>query len=59
MNAELLTVAQAAKYLQLSEKTIRRYIHRGILPASKWEDRMWRIRASPMALRNQSPLLRD
>ena len=46
MNAELLTVAQAAKYLQLSEKTIRRYIHRGILPASKWEDRMWRIRAS-------------
>lgn len=45
MNAELWTVSQTAQYLQLSEKTIRRMIGRGTLPASKLGNRTWRIRA--------------
>ncbi len=44
MNLELLTVAQTASYLQLSEKTIRRLITNGILPASKLGNRSLRIR---------------
>lgn len=43
---ELLTVAQAAKYLKLSEKTIRRLIASKKLTASKVGDRPWRIKAS-------------
>ena len=35
MDTELLTVSQTAQYLQLSEKTIRRMIGNGSLPASK------------------------
>lgn len=45
MDMELLTVAQTAEYLQLSEKTVRRMIGEGILPASKLSNRTWRIRA--------------
>lgn len=45
MNAELLTVSQTAQYLQLSEKTIRRMIGSGTLPASKLGNHTWRIRA--------------
>lgn len=45
MNTELLTVSQTAKYLQLSEKTVRRLIHDGSLHASKLANRSWRIRA--------------
>lgn len=45
MTTELLTVSQTAKYLQLSEKTIRRLIGNGSLQASKLSDRSWRIRA--------------
>ena len=44
MNTELYTVSQTAKYLQLSEKTIRRLIGDGQLPASKLASRAWRIR---------------
>lgn len=44
MNANLLTVSQTAQYLQLSEKTIRRMIEKGSLPASKLGNRTWRIR---------------
>jgi len=43
---ELLTVAQAAEYLKLSEKTIRRLIKSHNLTASKVGDRSWRIKAS-------------
>ena len=46
MNTELLTVAQTAEYLQLSEKTVRRLINKGVLPASKLGDRLLRIRSS-------------
>ena len=46
MDTELLTVSQTAQYLQLSEKTIRRMIGKGSLPASKLGNRTWRIRAS-------------
>lgn len=46
MNTELLTVAQTAVYLQLSEKTVRRLISKGVLPASKLGDRLLRIRSS-------------
>ncbi len=45
MDTELLTVSQTAQYLQLSEKTIRRMIGSGNLPASKLGNRTWRIRA--------------
>ena len=45
MNIELLTVAQAATYLKLSEKTVRRLIGSGLLRASKLSNRSWRIRA--------------
>lgn len=45
MNTELLTVSQTAEYLQLSEKTVRRLIGNGSLPASKIGTRSWRIRS--------------
>ena len=45
MDMEVLTVAQTAKYLQLSEKTVRRMICDGSLQASKLGNRTWRIRA--------------
>jgi excisionase family DNA binding protein len=43
MLTELLTVAQTAEYLKLSEKTIRRLISDGSLPASKIGNRSWRV----------------
>lgn len=43
MNTELLTVAQAATFLKLSERTVRRHIEGGNLRASKIGNR-WRIR---------------
>ncbi len=46
MHTDLLTVSQAAKYLQLSEKTVRRLIKNGDLQASRIGTRTWRIRAS-------------
>lgn len=45
MNTELLTVSQTAQYLKLSEKTVRRMIGNGSLPASKVTNRSWRIRS--------------
>ncbi len=45
MSTSVLTVAQTAEYLQLSEKTVRRMIGDGSLPASKVGNRTWRIRA--------------
>ena len=45
MDTELLTVSQTARYLQLSDKTIRRMIGNGSLPASKIGNHTWRIRA--------------
>lgn len=44
MNTELLTVAQTAGYLKFSEKTVRRLINDGRLPAAKLANRSWRIR---------------
>ena len=41
---ELLTISQAASYLQLSEKTIRRLIKNRQLTASKVGNRVWRIK---------------
>ena len=41
---DLMTVSQTARYLQLSEKTVRRLIGNGTLSASKIGDRFWRIR---------------
>ena len=46
MADELLTVLQAASYLQLSDKTVRRLIKNGQLIASKVGDRAWRIKPS-------------
>ena len=50
MTDELLTISQAAGYLQLSDKTVRRLISNGKLSASKVGDRFWRIRASDIEL---------
>ena len=44
MTDELLTVAQAAQYLQVCEKTVRRLINNQKLTASKVGSRAWRIR---------------
>ena len=44
MADELLTVSQAASYLKLSEKTIRRLIKDRLLLASKVDGRSWRIK---------------
>lgn len=46
MADELLTVLQAASYLQLSDKTIRRLIKNRQLTAFKVGDRSWRIKLS-------------
>jgi excisionase family DNA binding protein len=44
MESELFTVAQAAKYLQLSVKTVRGLISDGRLRASRVSNRSWRIK---------------
>lgn len=46
MDEEIFTVAQAAKYLQVCDKTVRRLIKSKKLTASKVGDRSWRIRKS-------------
>ena len=46
MSNELLTISQAADYLKLSEKTVRRLISDQKLIASKVGDRSWRIKES-------------
>lgn len=48
MENELFTVAQAADFLQLSEKTIRRMIKSATIPASKLANRTWRIKKSDL-----------
>lgn len=40
---EILTISQAASYLQVCEKTVRRLIEKKELPASK-VGRSWRIK---------------
>lgn len=44
MKDELLTVAQAAEYLKVCDKTVRRMIASKELVASKVGSRNWRIR---------------
>jgi len=44
MGDELFTVAQAANYLKLSEKTVRRLINAQKLIAAKVGNRSWRIK---------------
>ena len=44
MEDELLTVAQAAKYLKVCDKTIRRMIASEKLVAAKVGSRNWRVR---------------
>ncbi|OPY56773.1 MAG: Helix-turn-helix domain protein [Pelotomaculum sp. PtaU1.Bin035] len=46
MSGELLTVSQAADYLKVSEKTVRRLISSQKLLAAKVGDRSWRIKES-------------
>lgn len=42
MPCEIYTISQTAKYLKVSDKTVRRLIERNELPASK-VGRSWRI----------------
>lgn len=44
MESEILTIAQTAEYLKVSEKTVRRLIKYGDIVASKVGERNWRIR---------------
>jgi len=46
MTDELLAISQAAGYLQLSDKTVRRLVNSGKLLAAKVGGRFWRIKAS-------------
>ncbi|MBQ3553572.1 MAG: helix-turn-helix domain-containing protein [Clostridia bacterium] len=46
MADEIFTVVQAAHYLQVCDKTVRRLINSNKLIASKVGDRSWRIRKS-------------
>ena len=50
MNEELFTVAQAADYLKVCDKTVRRLISNNKLVASKVGDRAWRIRKDDIDL---------
>jgi len=43
MNNEILTIQQAAEYLQVCDKTVRRLISRKELPASKI-GKSWRVK---------------
>lgn len=56
MNSDLFTVAQAAEYLQLSTKTIRRLIADNKLLASKVGDRSWRIKKTDIEIYLQKNL---
>jgi excisionase family DNA binding protein len=40
---QLLTVRQVAQILQVSKQTVRDWVNRGVLPASKLNSRVWRI----------------
>ena len=44
MADEIYTIAQAAQYLKVCDKTVRRLIKSKKLSASKVGDRSWRIR---------------
>lgn len=44
MDDEIFTITQAAHYLKVCDKTVRRLIKAGKLTASKVGDRSWRIR---------------
>lgn len=48
MQDELLTISQAAEYLKISEKTIRRLINSCKISASKVGNRSWRIRSNDL-----------
>lgn len=43
MNNEIMTIQQAAEYLQVCDKTVRRLISRKELPASKI-GKSWRVK---------------
>jgi len=44
MDDEIYTITQAAEYLKVCDKTVRRLIKANKLTASKVGDRSWRIR---------------
>ena len=50
MEDELLTIAQTADYLQLSDKTIRRLIKDDKLAAYKVGERVWRVSESDIVI---------
>ena len=50
MSDELFTVAQAAEYLKVCDKTIRRMIKANKLPAFKIGSRAWRIKKADIVV---------
>jgi excisionase family DNA binding protein len=55
MGTELLTVSEVAARLKLNPQTVRRWIRRGTLPATKIGRKEWRIRADDLEQRLGEP----
>jgi len=55
MATELLTVHEVAARLKRSPQTVRRWIRRGTLPATKIGRKEWRIRADDLEQRLGEP----
>jgi len=55
MATELLTVDEVAARLRLNPQTVRRWIRRGTLPATKIGRKEWRIRADDLEQRLGEP----
>ncbi|MGD8237774.1 MAG: helix-turn-helix domain-containing protein [Armatimonadota bacterium] len=55
MAEELLTVKEAARRLKMHPQTLRRWIRRGLLRASKVGPRQWRIREADLPTQPARP----
>ena len=55
MAEELLTVREAARRLKIHPQTVRRWIRRGLLRASKVGLRQWRIREADLPTQASGP----
>ena len=55
MATELLTVDEVAARLRLNPQTVRRWIRRGTLPATKIGRKEWRIKADDLEQRLGEP----
>lgn len=49
MGKELLSVAEAARRRGVDQRTVRGWIRRGLLSATRYGDRLWLIRESDLS----------